>query len=284
MKCSLCSKQPLGLVAAPHQCVGTSTIIHVETQVLELVEIKGVGWDFCSTLRPCFCFDKVESARMCQGGIQFKKPLLRYLVTNLWTCAFSRSVFFFVCFFSPWDLTNWRNLATCGKLPVGVVKIASDGCCHRQAVWQKLDVEKKGETQSRCFCRFSVAMSGGPLFFSCQNRRFFFVPGVVPSEELAMVLASAEIDMTRTELWKFCLDSVRMVESCNGQLRESYAESSVNCALVNLASRMQIDALVEAVDTKAPWQSDESQGNSCHNHVMLFVHFSKTTDSRNFCH
>ena len=80
----------------------------------------------------------------------------------------------------------------------------------------------------------------------------FFSPGVVPSEELAMVLASAEIDMTRTELWPLS-GSVRMVESCTGQLRESYAESSVNCALVNLARRMQIDALVEAVDTKAPW-------------------------------
>lgn len=65
--------------------------------------------------------------------------------------------------------------------------------------------------------------------FFVPKSEVFFVPGVVPSEELAMVLASAEIDMTRTELWKFCLDSVRMVESCNGQVRESYAESSVNC-------------------------------------------------------
>ena len=38
----------------------------------------------------------------------------------------------------------------------------------------------------------------------------------------------------------------------------------------NLASRMQIDALVEAVDTKAPWQSDESQGNSCHAFCSFF--------------
>ena len=42
-----------------------------------------------------------------------------------------------------------------------------------------------------------------------------FVPGVVPSEELAMVLASAEIDMTRTELLP--LSRLRMVESCYGQ-------------------------------------------------------------------
>lgn len=156
------------------------------------------------------------------------------------------------------------------------MKIASDGCCHRQAVWQKLDVEKKGEITKQNhkvdgFCRFYVAMWASVFLVANQSFfLFFFVPGVVPSEELAMVLASAEIDMTRTELWEFCLDSTRMVQSCNGQLRESYAESLVNCALVNLASRMQIDALVEAVDTKAPWQSDESQGNSCHAFCSFF--------------
>ena len=149
--------------------------------------------------------------------------------------CFFKICFFFGCFFfsvgfdklkEPCNL--WEVASRCCENRIRWV-LPSPGCMAKAGCREERR-NHEAEPQSRCFCRFSVAMSCGPLFFLCQNRRFFFVPGVVPSEELAMVLASAEIDMTRTELWKFCLDSGRMVESCNGQLRESYEESSVNCA------------------------------------------------------
>lgn len=46
-----------------------------------------------------------------------------------------------------------------------------------------------------------VGKNSGRAFVQENGKVDFFSPGVVPSEELAMVLASAEIDMTRTELW-----------------------------------------------------------------------------------
>ena len=186
-----------------------------------------------------------------------------------------QDLFFFVFFFSvgfdklkePCNL--WEVASRCCENRIRWV-LPSPGCMAKAGCREERR-NHEAEPQSRWFLPI-LCSHVGLCFFGGQSEFFFvfFVPGVVPSEELAMVLASAEIDMTRTELWEFCLDSTRMVQSCNGQLRESYAESLVNCALVNLASRMQIDALVEAVDTKAPWQSDESQGNSCHAFCSFF--------------